>query len=403
MLNVLRQNTQVSNQLLNQAQSSLEQFLNRQDIGFHHLPERSALWVEAAQMGKQLRQEFENMVVVGIGGSSLGPKALYEALYEPTQKHKIFFCENVDALEFQRIRQQIDLKKTVWVFISKSGTTLETLVTADYVIADYKKQNLSLSQYFRVISEKKSSPLADWATKNKIAMLEIPLDVGGRFSVLSPVGMLPAEFMGWSAEKFRAGAKQALQDKKNVSLMMAQAYQSFEREEWISFFWFYSSLLRTFGAWLQQLWAESLAKKAAPRASTPLAAVGACDQHSLLQQVMEGAKDKWVVFLRVKACENAPHPLSQSEFPAQSFVVGRSMGEVLAAEAQATYAALSENKVSALEVQLPDLSPESLGYLFMYWQLVVAGLGEMMKLNAFDQPGVELGKKLAKDILKSYN
>jgi glucose-6-phosphate isomerase len=386
------------------ARRGLESFNRRSDIGFSQIPERKAIWTSVKATGDKLRENYQTMVVVGIGGSALGPRVLVDLYQSPKSSHQVLFCDNVDPWEFDRLFQSIrDIEKTCWVFISKSGSTIETLTSLDFI---HQKIGSVLSSRSLVISEPKSSPLMDWAKSYSVPCLEIPFDVGGRFSVLTSVGLVPAAFLGLDIEKIRAGAQEALRNSNQVIEMMALALASFDREEWISQFWFYSSGLKNFGAWLQQLWAESLAKKldrsgdSAPRVSTPLSQVGACDQHSVLQQVMEGARDKWVVFTRVNSLESDGEVLKKTLFAQHQFLEGKKLGHLLGAEANATQEALNRQGVSTLILSVPDLNPQSLGELFMFWQLVVAGLGECLDINAFDQPGVELGKQLAKESLK---
>lgn len=395
--------------LVNQvrAKKALDVFLKRKDIGFHHLPDREELWTSAENLGRELRMQYSDLVVVGIGGSSLGAKAIYEIFASPLSAHRVHFCDNVDATEFDRLVNSIpNLEQTAWLFISKSGSTIETLLTIDFVHQIYTEKGFHFFNHIYIITEKKDNPLALLAKKHNRPALEIPLDVGGRFSVLTPVGMVPAAFLGLSPFDFREGAKEILAHVEPVESMVAYVLDSFERNEWITLFWFYSSWMRSFSGWIQQLWAESLAKQndrtgsAAPRASTPMGAIGACDQHSILQQVMDGYKDKFVVFLRVQSAEQGSKKLKQTLFEQHKFLQGYSMGDLLAAEAQATSQALSQADTSNLVLSVIDLSPKSVGGLFMYWQLVVATLGEAMNINAFDQPGVELGKRLAKEIIK---
>lgn len=389
-----------------QAQAALETVLNRKDIGFFDIPQRADLWNEIQSQAQKLRMIADDLVVVGIGGSSLGPKALNEFFINPQSSKRIHFCDNVDAIDFERILRTLrDWDRTAWVFISKSGSTIETLVTADLVFQKYSQAKKTPKGI--VISERRTNPLVDWAQQKKMDVLEIPLDVGGRFSVLTAVGMLPMGFLGLDVQEFRQGSALAVKSGETISEFMAQISQSFDREEWISFFWFYSSSYLHFGRWLQQLWAESLAKtknlqgETAARVSTPMFAIGAIDQHSLLQQVMEGAKDKLVIFARFEDTEAAGEKVLKSQFPSLEFFEGHTMGQLISAQAKGTLSALNNNGVSTLTLQFSGASPRDLGFQMMFWQLVVAGLGQMLKINAYDQPGVELGKRLAKQILKS--
>ena len=391
---------------LAKAQSSLQAVKARKDLGFFKITERQELWSEVEKAATWAREKADDLVVVGIGGSSLGPKALEEIFRDSKNLKRIHFCDNVDAVEFQKLKDNLrNLERTVWTFVSKSGSTIETLVTADLVFQEYAQKNLK--PQCLVVSEKVKNPLTEWAQARQFTCLEIPVDIGGRYSVFTAVGMLPMAFLGHAPSLFRKGADQALQSDALVSEMMTQVYQSFQRQEWISFFWFYSGLYANMGRWLQQLWAESLAKtvdragQPAHRVSTPMWALGSSDQHSLLQQVMDGAKDKFVVFTRFQAVEAKGDQVQKSMFPLQNFFDGHSMGQLLSAQAQGTRAALNEQKVSTLTLMTEGPSAESLGFQMMFWQLVVAGLGEMLNINAFDQPGVELGKRLAKQILKS--
>lgn len=407
MIQIVRKKHSTDAAVLKSCQQDLERFFARKEIGFKDLPTRQQLSQSSEALASVWRKKFSDLVIVGIGGSSLGPRVLQEIFDDPKGTHHLWFCDNVDAIEFRKTFSRIkSLKSTGWVFISKSGSTIETLVAAEFINQEYQNQSLNLKEHAAIVSEMKSNPLTDWAKSHSLPQLEIPVDVGGRFSVLTPVGLFPAAFLGISNREMLSGAAIALQSKNEIAEVMAQALQSFKRDEWISFFWFYSSQLKSFGGWLGQLWAESLAKridregKPAARVSTPISAVGAIDQHSLLQQVMEGAKDKFVIFVRITKAERGEDPLKTAMFPHQKFFEGKKMGQLLGAEAEATESALSQEGISTMCLSLSDLSPESVGFLFMFWQLVVAGLGESLNINAFDQPGVELGKRLAKEILQ---
>ena len=405
MLKIMRVRAESSENLgapfYQDSQAALQELLQRTDVGFFRRLKDQHLWDSSEKRAQVLRQKYSTMVVVGVGGSSLGPQAFSDILRQPQTPQRLVFWDNVDELQFSRLFQGLDLDKTCWTFISKSGSTLETLAALNFAVQEYRKRGKEIYPQCTVISENKSNPLTDWAKKNVVPTLEVPLDIGGRFSVLTPVGMLPAAFLGAPLAEIRAGAELALEQTETVALFMSEAVNSFRRMEWISFFWFYSSEFRSFGGWLSQLWAESLAKKDAHRVSTPMVSIGACDQHSLLQQVMEGARDKWVVFFRFRDCESETNKLIHSEFPSLDFTKNKSLGEILAAEAVGTERALHLQQISTMSVMLDEVSPRSVGFLFMFFMMVVAGLGEQLGLNAYNQPGVELGKRLAKEILEN--
>ncbi|KYG67314.1 glucose-6-phosphate isomerase [Bdellovibrio bacteriovorus] len=403
MLEISQASHKLNDSVVQKCQESLKLFLQRKDIGFPQLVERIALWQQSHKVGQEFREKFQQIVIVGLGGSSLGNRVIAEIF----RAKNMFFVDNVDALEFETLMEELgDLKKVGWVFISKSGTTIESLCALEFVEQMYKQEQLNLGAQSVVISEPKDNTLTAWAKRHHTPTCEIPLDVGGRFSVLSPVGMMPAAFLGLDLEKIRLGARKAMNDTSLVTQTMAQVAQSYERGEWISLLWFYNSRLKNFGGWFQQLWAESLGKAqsrsggTAARASTPMYAIGASDQHSILQQVMEGHKDKFVMFFRVEESEGGAQRLHTSQFKETKDLEGRTMGELLKAEALATQEALTANGVSTMTFKTKVLDEQTLGYLFMFWELVVAGMGEYMQIDAFDQPGVELGKRLAKEKLK---
>jgi len=390
--------------VLTKCREAYGKFLQRAEIGFPKLPERSELWTSSESLGKAKAAQFQSLVIVGLGGSSLGTRVIQEVMHA----QNVFFIDNVDAVEFENLLVDLkDLSKVCWAFVSKSGTTIESLCALEILDQVYRDKGLNLAKNSVVISETKESSLTKWARAHGVAELEIPQDVGGRFSVLCAVGLMPAAFMGANIPAIREGAQKALADRDVVTTLMAQFVQSFERGEWISLMWSYNSRMKNFGLWFQQLWAESLGKavtregKPAPRVSTPMAAVGASDQHSILQQVMEGAKDKFVFFQRFADSEGGSLKVLKAQFPETQDLQQRTMGALLGVEAQSTQEALNHNGVSTMTLQYEKLNAESMGYQFMLWELVVAGLGEVLGVNAFDQPGVELGKVLAKKKLKT--
>lgn len=403
MLEITHASQPIQDSLLQECQASLKLFMERKEIGFPQLVERIQLWQQSYKHGSEFATKFKKLVIVGLGGSSLGTRVIAEVFRSQT----LFFVDNVDSLEFETLIEELgSLKDVAWAFISKSGTTIESLCALEMLIQIYQEEKLNLPEHSIVISEAKESSLTQWARKHSVPECEIPVDVGGRFSVLSPVGMFPAAFLGLDLEKIRVGAKRALLDTATVTKTMAQVIQSYQREEWITLLWSYNSRLKDFGGWYQQLWAESLGKDKtrvggpAPRVSTPMSAIGASDQHSILQQVMEGTKDKFVIFMRVDESEGGSQKVHTSHFKETADLQGRTMGELLRAEALATQEALNQNGVVTMTLKAKALDEETLGYLFMFWQLVVAGLGEYLKIDAFNQPGVELGKVLAKAKLK---
>lgn len=382
-----------------QSLTAARAILENDKLGFWQLPTRANLTKQATEFGQVMRKNGPRALLFGIGGSSLGPQFLCDVYGEPNQ---VGICDNIDPMALDKIWGSPEQWKTgSFVIISKSGSTIETLAGVQRFHEFIKRTVPDWHKRALVVSEPVKNPLTDWAHSRHIQMAEFPADVGGRFSVLSPVGMTFASFLGKNPQDFMAGAAWTLKQEKLVADLIAQARCSFERNEWITLFWSYSSLLKYFGSWMTQLWAESLGKKVtidgttAPRVSSPMCAVGATDQHSILQQVMEGHRDKWVVIHKIKALEKMGVIHGELEFPSVQMMKVKSLGRLLTAEAAATAEALRSEGVSVLELELDDLSSQTVGALLMMWEWVVAGLGSSLKINPFDQPGVELGKRLA--------
>ncbi|MES2857518.1 MAG: glucose-6-phosphate isomerase [Bdellovibrionota bacterium] len=399
--------TQTDSASLPKARKAVAALKARKDLGFLQLPERSEQWSSSETRGREIRKLSHCLVVLGMGGSSLGGKALLHALKKWETAHEVEFIDNVDSHRFWNwLRSRKNIQDIHWVIVSKSGNTIETLTMAELVDQHLRGSGFKkLSAVCTVISENEDNPLTLWARKEGVPTLEIPKDVGGRFSVLTPVGLLPGAFYGLDLAMIKDGANWALKQDELVAQLTAQSLDSFSRKEWITQFWSYADGLKDFGFWTQQLWAESLAKASsrsgekAPIVSTPMPAIGSSDQHSILQQVMEGSRDKFVWFFRIGESEASGPAIEKSLFECQELMHKKSMGQLFGAMASATRDALAKEGVNSLTLTAERLDERSIGALFMLLELVVGSLGEALDIDAFNQPGVELGKKLARQIL----
>lgn len=374
----------------------------RKDVGFFRIAEREDIWKDCQELAQEKKKLFKNLLVVGVGGSSLGARALDELKKSGT----LFFLDNVDPFAIEETLQQIRLEETCFCFISKSGSTLETLGTLEVLQALLKSKGLDLAQQSVVITEPRSNSLRDWAESNRVSLLAMPLDVGGRFSVLTAVGLFPAAWMGYRLEDLRKGALQALNSQDLIQNLAFQYLESFKQGKSISVFWFYSSQFRFFGSWLQQLWAESLAKlknrngEKAPLVSTPFVAIGSTDQHSLLQQMMEGAQDKFIAVFKFASMTRAhQYQIREPHFEETKVLAGKCLGDLICKQAEATSEALSAAGNPVMLIEVSELEDDAIGFQLMLWMMVVGVLGEALDINAFDQPGVELGKVLTREKL----
>lgn len=382
-------------------QKVLNDVLSDNNLGFLSLPNHQSLISSSQDLGGHLSKNYDHLVVLGIGGSSMGPCAFAEL----ASIDRITFFDNPDLMLTSKISRLIKSgQKIAWLIISKSGSTIEILWSIEWLVQQFSVNTELFWNHTYYITEKTKNPLTDLAEKYKRPSLEIPLNVGGRFSVLSPVGLVIAQYLGLNLSKIVSGAQTAHKDTLNVVSICNEYLNSFERNETISLFWMYSSYTRWFGGWLQQLWAESLGKKVnlkgepAYSFSTPMVAIGACDQHSILQQVIEGPKDKFVSIFRFKSLEQGEN-ITTIQFEQTQMLKNKKFGTLLKAEAQATRQAMQDSGVSTVELVVDQLDEEALGYLFMYFQIVVAVLARVKNINAFDQPGVQLGKTMIKNYL----
>ena len=385
---------------------ALQNLLQNKSVGFTQIPQRSELFESSAKLAATIKKDFSQVLVVGIGGSSMGSRAVAEI----SGAEHIYFLDNVDSVELMRLWKKlaIDLKKTAFLFVSKSGSTIEILWNYSTLEMLAREIGADLSAQSFFISEDNGNPIATLAREKGRPLLSVPADIGGRFSVLTPVGLVVAALAGMDLQAIQTGAAAALADQSAVTAACSHYLESFKRREVITLFWFYNSAYRWFGQWVQQLWAESLGKKddlngkPAPGFSTPMTAIGACDQHSVLQQVAHGSKNKFVCFFNFKSVENSSLKMKSFSFGGHDFALGKNYGALIASQEQATRDALKQTGVSTVSHSVNDENASyTLGYLFMYFQLVVAVLGLHENINPFDQPGVLLGKELALKKLKT--
>ena len=353
---------------------------------------------------------FPNVLVLGIGGSALGPLALDAALARPNTGKRLIALDNIDP-DF--IRDTLDViapEDTIVNIIAKSGVTAETMATFA-VVREWMTAALGPTKardHFVVTTDPEKGDLLNIARLEKYPIFEIPSNVGGRFSVLTPVGTLPAALLGFNVEALMEGARRtAIQSRKGFqeNPALAAAFTQFvldrERKKNILVLFPYSQSLWKFAFWFKQLWGESTGKKSDRQGrevhcgQTPTAALGVTDQHSQLQLFIEGPNDKSFLFWAVREFRNSlklEHPYSS--FDSMGYLQNRTVAELFDAERRATEMAITEAGRPNATVYADRVNEESLGDLIMFSQYMTAYAGEFYDINAFDQPGVEYGKKL---------
>jgi glucose-6-phosphate isomerase len=390
------------------------------EYGFYGLVDQNAAVREITAFAEGLGQAHDHVLVLGIGGSALGTKALLNALRRPAwnegdDESRDFFprltvLENVDPTSVAAALRRIDPRRVLVNVISKSGGTAETM--AQYlVVRHWLEDALGAAAYRHLVftTDPVRGALRELAGQEGIATLSVPADVGGRFSVLSPVGLLPAALVGIDIAALLAGARRAIDRaaaddlRQNPAALYAALHWAADADlgARIHVLMPYSDRLREFAEWYRQLWAESLGKRVdregrvVHAGPTPVGAIGATDQHSQVQLFMEGPYDKVITFVAVEQPGEDVAIPARAGLPADlSYLPGHTLGELLRAEYEATSAALAQMGRMSCTLRLPELSAEILGEAIMFFQLATGYAGVWYGVDPFDQPGVELGKRL---------
>lgn len=352
-------------------------------VGFWELPFNEDLLIQVRDVANDVRYRFQNLIVLGIGGSSVGLKALSRALWPADNPMRLLIQESPDPTSVSKILKACDLKQTCINVISKSGETIETRTLWEtFRKALEEKVGERWRDHVVITTEKNDGKLYQLVQKEKLIHFEIPKNVGGRFSVFSAVGLFPLACIGVDTQKLLKGAGEALSQSETSDLNRNNAYRNGvihtllnkNHGKTISVMMIYSDSLKEFGGWYSQLWAESLGKGG--KGQTPLACQGPQDQHSLVQLFLDGPKDKVVTFIKIK-------PDSKD-----------SLSDLMERECNATAQALHESGCPSVALTLPEISEEVMGEFLMTYQIQTAFTSHLMGVNPFDQPAVERIKKL---------
>ena len=348
----------------------------------------------------KFKENKKNFVVFGTGGSNLGARALINTLID--QPKNILFFDNIDPLFFQNQIVNLDINTTGFIIISKSGTTPETLSQFGSIINIAKEKNI-LDVLFRnslAVTEFKNSPLYNIAKKNNCNLLEHKKDIGGRYSIFSNVGMIPAILGGLDVKKIHLGVLKAIEENNFIdSLKFAQIFKFCSSNNYLSnVMMTYSDGLNYFGKWYLQLWAESIGKS--NKGITALHAIGTTDQHSQLQLYLEGPKDKFFTFIKSnyqKKGLKIDAEIMQEE--SVNYLVNKTMGDLMHAEQDATINTFKLNNFKFREILLSKINEEAMGSLMANCIIETIAACIYFDVDPFDQPAVEQGKILTKKYL----
>ena len=380
--------------------------------GFMRLPKTGEYAEASVGLAEEIRRSgATDFIHVGIGGSALGPMAVQKALNHPyynalpveaRRGPRLHFAENTDPNTLAAILDVADLTGT-WVnVVTKSGSTAETIANFLAIrgflveaLGDFGYQGRTIAT-----TDPEEGYLKEIADRENFKVLPIPKDVGGRFSVLTPVGLLPAAVTGLDVDALLAGAAQCVdevneQKAEHPAVVGAAMHYLMDtaRGRNVRVMMPYADALERLAAWFVQLWAESLGKDG--KGSTPHGAVGTTDQHSQVQLYMQGPQDKVIEIVEV---ENHPRdlgiPEAYEDVEGVAYLGGHTMAELLNVECDATRRALTEAGRPNSTIRLGTVSEQNLGYLFQALEVQTAIAGSLYGVNAFDQPGVEAGKQI---------
>jgi glucose-6-phosphate isomerase len=383
-------------------------------LPFYDLPYDDAAIGACEALAGDLRDRFTTLVVLGIGGSALGTRAAIEAVPADLRSagaRRVEVLDNIDPSSLSQVLDSLDLETTVFNVISKSGETAETM--AQFMLVRERLKALFGAASYRThvvcTTDLEKGVLRAIANAEELPTLPVPPGVGGRFSVLSPVGLLPIAFAGLDVRALTAGAKEMdartrspKLDENSAAFHAALLYAALtERNVSMHVLMPYSDRLMRLAEWYGQLWAESLGKRTAldgrvvETGQTPVRALGATDQHSQVQLYVEGPHDKLVTFLRVEQhAADLEIPAGFPEYDGLACLAGHTFGELLNMEQRATELALADSGRMTTTLVLPRVDEGTIGALFHFFEVQTLVMGGLLGINPLDQPGVEAGKRL---------
>lgn len=376
------------------------------------LPSRRDDLAPLKALAARMRKRTSDVLVLGTGGSSLGGQTLYaladQGFGPPNGVPRIHFLDNIDPATFAALADRVDFAKARILAISKSGGTAETLMQLLTLLPRLEKavDRAGVAERLVVVTEPAENPLRRLATRLGATILDHDPGVGGRFSVLSLVGLLPAYVAGLDGAKVRAGARSVLDTALGADgpeqcaplrgALLNLAHAEAGRDSTVLMP--YVDRLAHFGLWFRQLWAESLGKEG--RGTTPIRAMGTVDQHSQLQLYLGGPADKlFTLVMLAVAGKGDRAAAAYARDPALAYLKGKRMGDLLDAEQRATGATLARNGRPVRIFSLERLDERSMGALFMHFMLETIFAADLLGIDAFDQPAVEEGKQLARSYL----
>lgn len=397
---------------LNQRKDKPGEYLQWMNLGYN---EETVWYVK--EFASMVKGRFDNILVLGIGGSALGGLAVTEALLKPywnllTKEQRknlprIFFLDNIDPDSINGILDILDLKKTLVNVITKSGDTAETM-SQYMVLKDLMEKELGddYRKNIVVTTDKKMGILRQLADQEGYKIFYVPDDVGGRFSVFSSVGLVPFALVGLDIDQIINGIKDMDLELKNTDIhqniaaqgALIQYLMDTKKGKNISVMMPYSSRLKYISDWYVQLWAESLGKninrngESVAVGQTPVKALGATDQHSQVQLYNEGPNNKVITFIRVENFDTRLEIPKIFEYTGVGYLGGKTINELMNAEADSTRVSLADYKRPTMTITIDRINEYNIAQLLYMFEVQTAIAGELYNINTFNQPGVEQAK-----------
>jgi glucose-6-phosphate isomerase len=375
----------------------------KESIGYYNLVYQDTIAFK--KYAKTIMQK--NIVVIGIGGSTLGTYAIYKFLkHSKSLEKKLFFLETTDPIDIKSKIEAIDLKDTLFIVISKSGTTLETISIFKYI-----NSLISCDKNNTLVITENDSKLDNYAKLNKIKTFEIPKNVGGRFSVFSTVGLVPLAIVGIDIDDLLHGAKSVYDSFFNKSsiyervLKKARFFVEYKNSFNINVVFSYSSRLEGFNKWYIQLWGESLGKvdiNNTRQGLTPIGIIGPIDQHSFLQLIVEGRRDKTLSVIKVNDFDNnlkIPN-IKLEGLNDLDYIDGLEFSSLINTQADATIESIHNlNDIPCDVITIDGVNEMAIASLMYEYELLTSVCAKFMYIDAYNQPGVESGKLILKEKL----
>ncbi len=402
-------NTQKAQTTITTTLKKLQEEMQSHKIGYYNLPQNSLSIIK--EIENLDLEKYSQIVIMGVGGSSLGIKAI-DTLLRPYSKNtkEILYFENSDPIGINTTLNKIKKEEALFFVISKSGLTIETISIFKTLIKHCKLDfNSDDTKQIFVITDKNSA-LSTFAKHHKITEFNIPSNVGGRFSVLSAVGIAPLMMAGYNISLVLKGANNFLTnffDGREKHLLEKAFYLSTNSHKIpINILFSYADGLKDFTKWFIQLWAESLGKSdenGNHMGLTPVGLTGATDQHSFLQLIVDGHRNKSVTFIKIKdfADKLSVPSISLYGIEKTDFMNNKKFATLINAQCDATMQSLIDKNISTDIITIDSVNEEDIGALIIYFEILTSAVGSMMGINTYNQPGVEFGKKIMHEKLST--